>query len=221
MTARRTPVLPGLVLLAATVLVACGGEDEPAGSQSGRASSSSVATSAGTSAATSAAASAPATTLAPREDESGDAPPFPADTAPDTADAAPGSAVTVTGIRTGHHDGFDRVVFDVAGTGAPGWDVRYVPQAVEQGRGEPIDVAGKAVLQVTLTGVGYPTDTGIEEYDGSAPLPGSGTAVVTEVVWDSTFEGTSVAFVGTTERVPFRVYLLQGPARVVLDVVVP
>jgi hypothetical protein len=80
-------------------------------------------------------------------------------------------------------------------------------------------VAGDAVLQVTITGVGYPTETGIEEYDGPRPLPGDGTEVVTEVVWDSTFEGTSVAFVGTTEEAPFRVYLLEAPARVVLEVV--
>jgi hypothetical protein len=40
-------------------------------------------------------------------------------------------------------------------------------------------------------------------------------------VWDTTFEGTSVAFVGTTEETPFRVYLLEDPTRVVLDVVHP
>jgi hypothetical protein len=82
-------------------------------------------------------------------------------------------------------------------------------------------VKGEAILQVTLTGVGYPTETGIEEVDGSAPLPGNGTEVVTEVVWDTTFEGTSVAFVGLTEVTPFRVYLLEDPARVVIDVLHP
>jgi hypothetical protein len=42
--------------------------------------------------------------------------------------------------------------------------------------------------------------------------------VVNEVVFDSTFEGTTVAFVGTTHRRPFRVYLLEAPTRVVLEV---
>ena len=105
------------------------------------------------------------------------------------------------------------------GTGTPGWDVRYVDEATGQGSGNSIPVQGDAILQVTITGVGYPTETGIEEYDGSAPLPGAGTEVVTEVVWDSTFEGTSVAFVGLAEELPFRVYLLENPARVVLEVV--
>jgi hypothetical protein len=45
--------------------------------------------------------------------------------------------------------------------------------------------------------------------------------VVREVVWDSTFEGTSVAFVGTTARTPFRVYLLEDPVRVVVEVADP
>ena len=80
---------------------------------------------------------------------------------------------------------------------------------------------GEAILQVTITGVGCPTKTGIEEVDGSAQLPGNGTEVVTEVVWDTTFEGTSVAFVGLTEETPFRAYLLENPARVVIDVLHP
>ena len=41
---------------------------------------------------------------------------------------------------------------------------------------------------------------------------------VTEVAWDATYEGTSVAFVGTTGEAPFRVYALEGPTRVVVEV---
>jgi hypothetical protein len=47
------------------------------------------------------------------------------------------------------------------------------------------------------------------------------TEVVTELAFDGTFEGTTVAFVGTTEKVPFRVYSLSGPTRVVLEVADP
>ena len=69
--------------------------------------------------------------------------------------------------------------------------------ASSQGSGEPIDVAGDAVLQVTLTGAGYPYDTGVEEFSSSGPVTGAGTETVTEAVFDATFEGTTVAFVGT------------------------
>jgi hypothetical protein len=122
--------------------------------------------------------------------------------------------VTVTDIRIGRHDGFDRVVFEVDGTGAPGWDVRYVDAPSSQGSGNPVDVEGSAFLQVTLTGVGYPYDTGVEEWSGPDPL----SVADTEVAWDATFEGQSVAFVGTTAETPFRVYLLENPVRVVVEV---
>jgi hypothetical protein len=82
-------------------------------------------------------------------------------------------------------------------------------------------VEGGAILQVTVTGVGLPTETGIDEWSGPDPLAIAETETVTEVAWDTTFEGTSVAFVGTTEEAPFRVYLLEDPARVVLEVADP
>jgi len=126
--------------------------------------------------------------------------------------------VTVSDIRTGRQDGFDRVVFEVGGTGTPGWDVRYVDQPSSQGSGDPVDVAGDAALQVTITGAQIPDETGVAEYDGPNPLPGAGTQTVTEVAYDHVFEGTAVAFVGTTAQQPFRVYALSNPTRVVVEV---
>jgi len=81
-----------------------------------------------------------------------------------------------------------------------------------------VEVAGAAALQVAITGVGLPADTGVTEFDGPDPLPGSGTRTVTEVVFDTTFEGTTTAFVGTTAQTPFRVYVRSDPTRVVLEV---
>jgi len=151
-------------------------------------------------------------------DGSSDAPSsFPADAEPDTAEQSSGASVTVTDIRLGRHDGFDRVVFEIGGEGTPGWDVRYVDEAASQGSGDPVEVAGDALLQVTLTGAGYPYDTGLAEYAGG-PTTAAGTEVVTEVVFDATYEGTTVAFVGTAARTPFRVYALENPARVVVEV---
>jgi Rieske Fe-S protein len=146
------------------------------------------------------------------------APPFPANADPDTGEASSGASVTVSDIRIGRQDGYDRVVFEVGGTGTPGWDVRYVDAPASQGSGKPIDVAGEAALQVTITGAGYPYDTGVDEFSSDAPVTGAGTETVTEVAFDATFEGTTVAFVGTRSQAPFRVYLLENPTRVVVDV---
>lgn len=150
-------------------------------------------------------------------DGSDHAPPFPADTRPDTGQASAGARGNITAIRIGHHDGFDRVVFEFHGTGTPGWTVKYVPQALGQASGKPIDLPGNAVLSVAITGVGYPTETGIHEV-APGPVKVAGTDVVTEAYFESTFEGVSQAFVGTTAQLPFRVYLLTDPARVVLEV---
>ncbi len=199
------------VLSGAVVLTGCSGDD---GADT---ASSSTAT------------SAPEETSAEATDSEGDggdtdadggtdAPPFPANTEPDTADPSGDALVTVTDIRIGRHDGFDRVVFEVDGDGAPGWDVRYVDQPASQGSGNPVDVAGAAFLQVTVTGTGYPFDTGVEEYPVGEPVSAAEAQTVTEAVFDGTFEGQSVAFVGTTAQTPFRVYLLEDPARVVVEV---
>jgi hypothetical protein len=158
-------------------------------------------------------------TEASGEDDA-DAPPFPSDVRPAEQAASADALVTVTDVRTGEHDGYDRVVFEVDGEGTPGWDVRYVDEAVQEGSGNPVEVAGAAVLQVTVTGVGYPFDTGVDEFSPGGPVPGPGTGV-TEVVLGPTFEGTTQAFVGTTGESPFRVYLLEGPTRIVVEVAHP
>ncbi|WP_236827286.1 MULTISPECIES: GerMN domain-containing protein [unclassified Blastococcus] len=155
-----------------------------------------------------------ATTPAPT---AGVAAPFAADTRPDTAAASPGAAVTVTDVRAGRQAGFDRVVLEVAGAGLPGWAARYVPDPLSAGSGLPVDVAGDAVLQLVLTGVGLPGDTGVAPYAGPDPVVLDGPAV-REVVIDSVFEGQLVAFLGTAGERPFRVYRLQSPNRVVIEV---
>ena len=57
------------------------------------------------------------------------------------------------------------MVFEFHGTGTPGWTVMYVPQALGQASGKVIALPGNAILSVAITGVGYPTDTGIQQVD--------------------------------------------------------
>jgi hypothetical protein len=202
---RTVALVLSTVVVGATVLSGCGADEATdAASPSSAASQSNSGT------------------VAAPDEETGDdgptaAPSAPADADPDTAEASSDANATVSEIRLGRHEGFDRVVFEVGGSGTPGWDVRYVDQAASQGSGDAVEVGGDAVLQVTLTGMGYPYDTGVEEYSGGT-LNSAATEVVREVVWDATYEGTSVAFVGTTGELPFRVYALEGPARVVVEV---
>ena len=116
-------------------------------------------------------------------------------------------------------DGFDRVVLDLEGTGSPGWSVQYVDAATDDGSGDPVPVDGDGVLQVRLSGMAMPgEDPAITEYDGATIDP-EGTEAVDEVVYRFWFEGYTTAFVGVDEPgLPFRVFALEDPARVVVDV---
>jgi hypothetical protein len=71
------------------------------------------------------------------------------------------------------------------------------------------------VLTVVLHGINW-TDAGLPEYDG-APIDGPGGSIA-GVRWGGSFEGETQAFVGTTDRLPFRVAVLGGPNRVYIDV---
>ena len=131
----------------------------------------------------------------------------------------PGGAqlLTVTGVRVAQHTGFDRVVFDLGGRGSPGWDVAYVDGAVDDGSGERVDVDGESILSVRIRGTAMPMDSGVEEYDGATVDPDDGS--VEEVVYRFWFEGYTTAFVGVDgDRRPFRVFTLEDPARVVVDI---
>ncbi len=131
---------------------------------------------------------------------------------------APGGdwMLTVTNVRVAANDGFDRVVFDLEGEGTPGWRIEYVDEALDDGSGHPVEVDGGAVLSVRVAGVGMPFETGVEEFSGS-PVTLDGTAVQ-EVVYRFVFEGYSTAFVGVDEQRPFRVFTLENPLRLVVDV---
>ncbi|WP_324277184.1 AMIN-like domain-containing (lipo)protein [Blastococcus brunescens] len=66
--------------------------------------------------------------------------------------------MTLTDVSLGGHDGFDRIVFELAGEGEAGWRVGYVDQPRAQGSGAPVPVPGAAALEITLTNVALPGD---------------------------------------------------------------
>ncbi|MCR5976709.1 hypothetical protein GDN83_02900 [Gordonia jinghuaiqii] len=141
------------------------------------------------------------------------------DAGPKTAQAGQGARLTVTDIRTGVHPGFDRVVYELDGTGSPGWRVSYVDDAVQMGSGFPVEVAGNAILEVEIGGSAYPFDTGVEPYDGPDPVRAQPGGSVVEVRDALVFEGVTQSFIGVAEPgTPFRVSSLTTPTRLVIDV---
>lgn len=149
--------------------------------------------------------------------------PFPADTREDTEAAAVGSGLVFTDLRIGRQDGFDRVVWEFAGDGEPGWLARYEDAPSREGSGDPVDLPGDATLLVLIEGVTIaeflPTpDPEITPYAGNGSESAADTQHVTEVLAGAWFEGYQDGFVGVDSERPFRVYHLADPPRVVLEV---
>src|SRR2546429_5822737 len=68
--------------------------------------------------------------------------------------AGSGSGSALTDVRTGRHDCYDRVVFDLYG-GAVSTRVGYVAQVSSQAKGEPLAIAVGAKLNVVLLAHDY------------------------------------------------------------------
>lgn len=216
----------GTLAATALALTACSGGDgddtpTPTGGTTDTASASASESASASAGATASPTPAP-TVSATGDGTDGDAtaPPFTANTEPDTSEPTGNALLTVTEVRAGRHEGYDRVVFELDGTGegAPGWRVEYVDEAIDDGSGLPVDVDGDAILQVVISGTALPDDSGVEGYSGET-LTGADLEPVKEVVYRHWFEGYTTAFIGIDdEPKPFRAFLLEDPVRVVIDV---
>src|SRR6478609_9626280 len=208
--AARRPLLAGTAVAALALVAACGGAGDdgpsaPATSAASPATSAPVPPSPTPSPSASAGDGAEADAAAPAFGSAGD------------ADPSAGASLTVTGLRLGTHPGYDRVVVDLGGTGTPGWTVQRTPTAVEDPTGDTVDLGGAGVLTLYRTGRGYPFETGVEELTPGTRTP-AGT-VVTGAEFSGTFEGQTQVFLGLTDpEAPYRVFVLQDPLRVVVDV---
>ena len=125
----------------------------------------------------------------------------------------PTKALALTGIRAATHEGFTRVVLEFSGKGTPG--VRHgawTDEAVEQGRGLPIQVEGEAVLDLVIDGTPMTA--------GESPYP-SGThtrAGDLDVVSDGTFEDNTHVVIGAPAPRQFQIGFLSNPVRMVIDI---
>jgi hypothetical protein len=132
------------------------------------------------------------------------------------------AAVTVSGIRIGHQPGFDRVVYEFGGVGTPGWIVQYADQAIQDASGKVIDVAGRSILDVQITGSAYPFDSGVTPYSGPDPATDPSAPGIAGVYRSGVFEGTTQSFIGVNaDRPAFSVSALTNPTRLVIDIATP
>ncbi|ALU21014.1 hypothetical protein AN398_02160 [Corynebacterium pseudotuberculosis] len=121
----------------------------------------------------------------------------------------------VTGVRVGHHETFDRVVFDIEGSGNPGWFVDYTSSPTQQASGKPIQVRGKTALNVNIDGTLLPFELGKQD-----PRIGTvqGVGNITEVKAAGTVEGRSQFVIGLDAEHPYSVQIVPNPTRIVIDI---
>ncbi|MEU7631391.1 hypothetical protein AB0C34_15585 [Nocardia sp. NPDC049220] len=162
----------------------------------------------------------PGNSLASAPTTSADAAPAtPADAAPKRGTASDDAGLTVTNIRLGHQPGFDRVVYELNGPGAPGWLVQYTDRAVQDGSGNLIDVAGRSILEVRILGSAYPFDSAVTPYSGPDPATDPATPGIAGVYRTTVFEGATQSFIGVqADRPAFAVTTLSNPTRLVIDI---
>lgn len=221
---RRT-ISVSAITVSALLLAGCGGSTDP-GANAATTSASPTVTSAVTTTTTTAATTTARTTTAPATTPSTVAPTpvapisvagpaFVADSR-DQAGEPRGRSEVVTAVRAGAETGYEQVVFSVKGEpGAiPGFRVGYVDSPMADPSGKPVQVPGKAYLQVYVSGVSGTPPPG-ELVTGT--FPGTGTAIA-QVVVGPAFEGMHQFFIGLDEKRPFRVQAGADPGQVVVQV---
>ena len=117
------------------------------------------------------------------------------------------SQAHITAVRAGPNVCYDRLVFDVNGPN-PGWSVQYVDNVFAEGSGAVLPVTGGAKLEVVIRSL---SDT--------TRMPSvNGFRTFRSVVYGGSFEGQTTVGLGVRARLPFRVFTLTNPSRVVIDV---
>lgn len=127
----------------------------------------------------------------------------------------------LTGVRTGRHACFDRMVLDVQGD-VSGYRVSYVDQLRAEGSGAVVPLRGGARLEVVALVPAY--RDGRATYTPANPRElrdVTGYRTFRQLAWAGSFEGQTTVGLGVRARLPFRVFLLDGPgtgSRLVVDV---
>ncbi|MFF5547822.1 AMIN-like domain-containing (lipo)protein [Streptomyces olivaceoviridis] len=125
-------------------------------------------------------------------------------------------------IRTGQHECYDRIVFEVPGGGDRiGYQVQYVDRFHADPSGAYIPVAGGAILDIRVGAWSYDLEAGAPTYPGKVgeALPGvnvGGYSTFRDTRFGGTFEGQTQVGLGVRARLPFRVIQLDD--RIVVDV---
>lgn len=139
---------------------------------------------------------------------------------PKSIDGNPTPWWPIVGVRGGQQPCYDRLVIDFQGQPSA-YHVQYVPAVTQQGSGAVVPLRGGAFLQIDLQSVTYDINTGTPTYQPANPkelVNVSGWKTFRQVASGGSFEGYTTIGLGVRARLPFRVFTLTDPGRIVIDV---
>ncbi|HEX8134657.1 MAG TPA: hypothetical protein VF880_14665 [Actinomycetes bacterium] len=130
---------------------------------------------------------------------------------------APGDTPMLVAVRTGSHDGYDRLVLEFR-NGLPNWRVNYVDQVASES-GERVPLEGAAFLYVdTHPASGHQDTAPFKETYAGPHILTPRHPMLRQVAWVDDFEGHVGFGLGLQRRTGFRVLELRDPARLAIDV---
>lgn len=131
-----------------------------------------------------------------------------------------GGFATQTDVRVGKHEGYDRIVFEFAEDVIPAYDIEYVTDTQYTcGQGAQVAVEGTATLRVRLSGARIHDDSGTLSIPSRELAPGLPSIAEAREICG--FEGEVtwlVGLVGLDVDSEFRLFLMQNPGRIVIDI---
>ncbi len=125
-------------------------------------------------------------------------------------------AAMLVAVRTGDHDGFDRIVFEFDER-VPGYHIEYIDRPVRKcGSGDVTQVAGDGWLEVRMSPVNAHSEEGrptVAERERMPNLP-----VLSELELTCDFEAVVTWVLGAKSPNQYQVRELNSPPRLVVDV---
>ena len=124
----------------------------------------------------------------------------------------------LTGIRTGVHPTFDRIVLDLTPGARPQVTSRFVDELTKDPSGQVEWLTGCAFAEVVVHGAQAHNDSGNPTYPGPQKFRTRNLTNVMAVAVTGDFEATLSIGVGMRHQTWVNVFTLTGPDRVVIDV---
>ncbi len=132
--------------------------------------------------------------------------------------ASPESPVLhLTAVRSAQHQDFDRTVFQFREAGIPGFHVEYVDEPVRAcGSGDAVALPGQGWLSVSMTPVQAHSEEGgslLEQRQIEVNLP-----ILKKARLTCDFEGVVTWVLAVSSPNRYRVFALEDPSRLVVDI---